>query len=132
MSIGKEIKNIYNKDPEFALEVANILGYEVKKIPVLEKLAVALEDKGFLEEASKVREVISKGWGSLPKGWTKESVNKFWGSLIGDRKHKITQCMKKMKGKVSDEGAFCASIADMVDYEPKLKPGQKGPWGLKD
>ena len=54
-------------------------------------------------------------WKSLPKGWTDESVGKFWGTLTGDVKHKVTKCMKQMGGKVDDTGAFCASLADRVD-----------------
>ena len=53
--------------------------------------------------------------GPLPKGWTDESRKKFWDSLTSRApKHKVTQCIKKMKGNVSDPGAFCASLADRV------------------
>ena len=60
-------------------------------------------------------ETIGKGWAAMPKGWTEESVKSFWKSLTGDRKHKVTKCIKEMTGKVDDPGAFCASLADMVD-----------------
>ena len=62
---------------------------------------------GVLREAAK--------WKTLPKGWTQDSVKKFWGSLTGDAKHKVTKCIKQMEGKVDDTGAFCASLADVVD-----------------
>lgn len=62
---------------------------------------------GVLREAAK--------WNTLPKGWTQDSVKKFWGSLTGDAKHKVTKCIKQMEGKVDDTGAFCASLADVVD-----------------
>ena len=55
------------------------------------------------------------GWDSLPKGWTQDSVEKFWGSLTGAAKHKVTKCMEKMKGRFDDPGAFCASLADTVE-----------------
>lgn len=55
------------------------------------------------------------GWKKLPKGWTDESVHKFWDSLTGDRKHKVTACIKKMEGKLDDPGAFCASLADTIE-----------------
>jgi hypothetical protein len=58
--------------------------------------------------------VIKEDWVDLPKGWTSDSVKKFWGSLTGDREHKVTACMKKMSGKVDDPGAFCASLARKV------------------
>lgn len=53
-------------------------------------------------------------WQSLPKGWDEGSVQKFWESLTGDNKHKVTKCIKEMEGKVDDPGAFCASLADKV------------------
>lgn len=61
------------------------------------------------------------GWDKLPKGWTQESVEKFWASLTGDAKHKVTKCMKKMRGKFDDPGAFCASLADMIEGNTKWR-----------
>jgi len=55
------------------------------------------------------------GWDRLPKGWTQESVEKFWSSLTGDVKHKVTKCIKRMEGKMDDPGAFCGSLADQVE-----------------
>ncbi len=60
------------------------------------------------------KRVLGKPWGKLPKGWTEESVKKFWSSLTGDEKHKVTECMAKMEGHVDDTGAFCGSLADKV------------------
>ena len=54
-------------------------------------------------------------WKTLPKGWTDESVKKFWETMTGDVKHKVTKCMKEMEGKVDDTGAFCGSLADKVE-----------------
>jgi hypothetical protein len=51
-------------------------------------------------------------WEKLPKGWTEESLKSFWSSITGSGKHKVTACMEKMKGKIDDPGAFCASLAD--------------------
>lgn len=53
-------------------------------------------------------------WKKLPNGWTQDSVDKFWSSLTGENKHKVTECIKKMDDKVTDPGAFCASLADKV------------------
>lgn len=61
--------------------------------------------------AARYLEAANK-WMTKPKGWTDESRSKFWTSLTGDRKHKVTACIKKMEGKVDDPGAFCASLAD--------------------
>lgn len=59
--------------------------------------------------------VRSAAWEKLPRGWTQESVEKFWDTLTGDAKHKVTKCIKRMEGKFDDPGAFCASLADKVD-----------------
>jgi len=53
-------------------------------------------------------------WKDLPKGWTEDSLKKFWNSLTGDKKHKITACMEKMKGKMDDPGAFCGGLASRL------------------
>jgi hypothetical protein len=51
--------------------------------------------------------------GPLPKGWTDASRMKFWDSLTSAApKHKVTECIKRMTGKVGNPGAFCASLAD--------------------
>lgn len=70
-------------------------------------------------------------WENLPKGWTQESLNKMWESMTGDRKHKVTACIKKMGGKVDDPGAFCASLADKMEpgwrsKEAVSRPAAKG------
>lgn len=56
-------------------------------------------------------------WQSMPKGWTNDSRKKFWETLTGDNKHKVTKCIKEMgksdKG-IDDPGAFCASLADRI------------------
>jgi len=55
---------------------------------------------------------VTEQWETLPGGWTEESLRSFWKSLTGDRKHKITACIKKMEGtEITDPGAFCASLA---------------------
>ena len=56
-------------------------------------------------------------WESMPKGWDASSRTKFWETLTGDNKHKVTKCIKEMSkpGKdIDDPGAFCASLADRV------------------
>jgi len=51
--------------------------------------------------------------GPLPKGWTDASRMKFWDTLTSAApKHKVTECIKRMTGKVGNPGAFCASLAD--------------------
>mgnify|MGYP006289140913 CR=1 FL=1 len=55
-------------------------------------------------------------WRDLPNGWDDDSRKKFWDTLTGDHKHKITECIKQMTGKVDDPGAFCGGLAARVGY----------------
>jgi len=55
------------------------------------------------------------GWDKLPNGWTQDSVKKFWSSLTGEAKHKVTKCIERMKAHMEEPGGFCASLADQVD-----------------
>jgi hypothetical protein len=66
--------------------------------------------------SSKDEDVEGHKWkGPLPKGWTDKSRKKFWDSLTSRApKHKVSQCIKRMGGKVDNPGAFCASLADRV------------------
>jgi hypothetical protein len=66
-------------------------------------------------------------WEGMPKGWTDESRKKFWNSLTsGAPKHKVSQCIKKMDGKVTNAGAFCASLADrVIGKEWRSEPRKK-------
>ena len=58
----------------------------------------------------------SKKWKRLPKGWTDESVKKFWTTIGKDApKHKVWNCIYKMTGKIGDPGAFCGGLADEMD-----------------
>lgn len=56
-------------------------------------------------------------WENLPKGWTQDSVKKMWDTMTEGVKHKITKCMEKMEGKVTDTGAYCGSLAAQVGYK---------------
>lgn len=55
------------------------------------------------------------GWNRLPPGWTQQSVEKFWSSITGDKRHKVTECIRKMEDKFDNPGAFCGSLADQVE-----------------
>jgi hypothetical protein len=63
-----------------------------------------------------------KAWDKLPKGWTEDSVKKFWNSMTGGKgtKHPVSKCIRELEKKgtdIDDPGAFCASLAD------KMEPG---------
>jgi len=56
---------------------------------------------------------VAKEWKNLPKGWTQDSVTKFWDSLTSRApKHPVSRCIREMDGKVSNPGAFCGGLAD--------------------
>jgi hypothetical protein len=78
---------------------------------------------------SEIRQLLAgegDKWQKMPKGWTSESREKFWKTLTGDVKHKVTKCIKQMDGKVDDAGAFCASLADRVEgTEWRSEPRKK-------
>jgi len=63
-------------------------------------------------------EELNEEWKTLPKGWTKESLDKFAKSLTGktkgDSEGFVRACIPKMKGKVTDAAAYCASLKDKV------------------
>jgi len=57
------------------------------------------------------RSKVKKGqWETLPRGWDRESLESFWESIGGS----VTKCMEKMRGKVTDPAAFCASLKDQI------------------
>ena len=68
------------------------------------------------------------GWERLPKGWTEESLRKFWESLTGDVKHKMTKCVEKIKDvpSIDDPYAFCAALKDKMLGTTKWRKGPKG------
>ena len=66
-----------------------------------------------VEVPIKIKE--AEGMEGLPKGWTNKSVRKFSKSLTGKegtQKDFFERCVNKMKGKVSNPEAFCASVKD--------------------
>ena len=75
----------------------------------------SLEDRGYDPRGYSASYRKAEGWSDLPEGWTKKSVQKFWNSLTGDRKHKIRACMKRMEGEVDDPGAFCGGLAKKLN-----------------
>jgi len=63
---------------------------------------------------------LANKWEKLPKGWTKESAKKFWDSLTGGKKtkHPVSKCIREIKkshSDIDDPGAFCASLADLIE-----------------
>lgn len=59
--------------------------------------------------------ITADKWKKLPKGWTNDSLKKYWDTLVGDVKHKVTKCIEKLEGDIEDAGAFCASLADKIE-----------------
>lgn len=98
--------------PSCALKMASL---GIRKV----RASVLFSDERIMTAALEGLGKTAEGWGSLPKGWTQESLKSFWEALTGAAKHKVTKCIEKMKesGGVDDPGAFCASLAD------KMEPG---------
>jgi hypothetical protein len=86
-------------------------GCEKRAVEYIEVIVDEYADK--VAEGS--RSKTGAGWAKLPRGWTMESVRKFWNSLTGDVKHKVTKCIEIMEDKMDDPAAFCASIKDMIE-----------------
>jgi len=65
---------------------------------------------------SGIIEPLSEQWETLPRGWTKKSLEKFARSLTGktkgDTEGFVRACELRMEGKVDDPAAFCASLKD--------------------
>jgi hypothetical protein len=67
-------------------------------------------------KASVVKDSLRKAqWERLPRGWTRKSLEKYWATLTGKVEHKVSKCIRELTNKVTDPGAFCASLADAVE-----------------
>lgn len=88
-------------------------------------MTLAAEDEAVAAVVTPLTRQADK-WKKMPQGWTDESRKKFWDSLTGDNKHKVTKCIKQMDGKVNDPGAFCAALADRV-LGPEWRKKKKKP-----
>lgn len=59
-------------------------------------------------------------WKKMPKGWTSKSRKEYYQSIGG-----FDECLKDMKGKMEDPGAFCASLKDRVQGKGWRKKKRK-------
>jgi hypothetical protein len=59
-------------------------------------------------------------WRKLPKGWSAKSRKKYYESIGG-----FDECMEKMKDKMDEPGAFCASLKDRATRSTKWRKGKK-------
>lgn len=91
-------------------QVCPSCAYKMASMGVTRVRASVLFDETNLRLAAK-----GDKWQGMPKGWDDSSRKKFWESLTGGVKHKVTKCIKQMEGKVDDPGAFCASLADRIE-----------------
>lgn len=66
---------------------------------------------GHVDVAWDLLEEVVAQWDSLPKGWSMKSLHSMWAKL-GGSDGSVSTCIEKMTGKVSDAGAFCASLKD--------------------
>jgi hypothetical protein len=84
------------------------------------KCAMELE-KQSQEDLNLVKEAGDK-WHKMPKGWKSKSRKDFFKHLA---KGKVRKCIDKMKDKVDDPGAFCASLKDRVTGRTNWRGGDK-------
>jgi len=107
------------QEPDFYLtaeEVADIC------LPCAEKMVeLEMEKVAASELFGQDKDKVAAKWETMPEGWTDESRKKFWKSIGGD----VKKCMKKMEGKVSDTGAFCASLKDRIEGTTKWRGPEK-------
>lgn len=111
--IGKEGAALLRETMKLAAERPE---YTDRLLPVIRQaMTLPLLDDELSSFRQAKQDPGGSKWKKLPKGWTDESRKKFWESLTSEApKHKVTECMEKMKGKVSDTGAFCGALADRV------------------
>lgn len=106
-----KFKEAYESKPEYFTETKIVCPHCNNSIMVIEM-------EGKVKAATKIvtKEMLEEQWKTLPKGWTKESLDKFAKSLTGktkgDHKGFIRACIPKMQGKVDDPAKFCASLKD--------------------
>lgn len=105
-----------------AHEVAEVLGSLCEK----GKFGLAAEYLNTISELCP-RARAQAAWEKLPRGWTEESLRKFWESLTGDVKHKMTKCVEKIKDveAIDDPYAFCASLKDKMLGTTYWRKGRK-------
>ena len=85
-----------------------------------EGFLIELEEAEILEKIGRKKTIITLNpktgaWENLPKGWTEKSLRSFWNSLGGKGEHKVTRCIEKMKDKIDNPGAFCASLERRIE-----------------
>ena len=112
--ISKALTNLHtwNKDRDPALaswanKTQERLSQEFSKESTEESLSIFKSIRNVLNEA--------EGWHGMPRGWKQSSLKKFSKSLTGKRatqKGFFDKCVQRMRGKVSNPEAFCASAKD--------------------
>lgn len=110
---GKEASNRWLSREEVA-EVCPSCADKMASLGI-RKIKASVFFEALIDESREVTAAEGDKWLKMPPGWTEESRKKMWASLVGDVKHKVTKCIKKMGGKVDDPGAFCAALADRVE-----------------
>lgn len=78
----------------------------------------------------KLLEKEAEGWKDTPKGWTGKSIKKYAKSLTGKKggeKGFFDKCVEKMKGKIDDPEAYCASVKDETTGSTHWRGKDKSP-----
>lgn len=90
--------------------------YESVKRMVVRKVRMGKS----LSEVRELYRALTEKWETLPRGWTKESLRKYWNMLTGGTlagEGGVRKCISKVEDvypDIDDAGAFCASLADVL------------------
>jgi hypothetical protein len=73
-----------------------------------------MDAKTILSLAASFEKLAKKpqSWKKKPRGWKQKSVKQYSETMMKGKKHPFADCVKKMKGKVDNPEAFCASVKD--------------------
>jgi len=66
-----------------------------------------------------------KMWKKKPHGWKEKSVKQYSKTMTKGEEHPFTECVEKMKGKVDNPEAFCASVKDIAKGTTGWRGGDK-------
>ncbi|MEO0229863.1 MAG: hypothetical protein ABIM22_07725 [candidate division WOR-3 bacterium] len=108
-------------------KIATTLLEKAKKASIIDD---TVDMDKFIENVYLAAFAIVNGAGLEPKSAAKgkykfekepDKWKKFWNTLTGDREHKITACIKKLKksrkDKIDNPEAFCNALAKFVGYK---------------
>jgi len=80
---------------------------------------IKLAEELLLEDFEFHKQAAAESFKKDPEKW-----RKFWKSLTGDAKHKMTKCIEKVKDWADNPEAFCAALKDFVEGTTEWRKGR--------